>query len=100
MSELVVFGFLALSILAYGVTGGADFGVGILESLAPRAERSRIRSLGEHAIASQARAAAGCDRDWRRWPRPDRWTAPSSHAPLTARTQARARMTASAFCSS
>ena len=51
MSELVVFGFLALSILAYGVTGGADFGVGILESLAPRAERSRIRSLGEHAIA-------------------------------------------------
>ncbi len=51
MSELIVFGFLGLSIFAYGVTGGADFGVGILEAVLPRDQRARVRTLGEHAIA-------------------------------------------------
>lgn len=51
MSEAVVFFFLAASILAYTVTGGADFGVGIVERFAPKKERDELRRLAEKAIA-------------------------------------------------
>jgi cytochrome d ubiquinol oxidase subunit II len=42
---------LAVALWAYTVTGGADYGVGILESLSPRHERPRLRTLAEKAIA-------------------------------------------------
>lgn len=51
MSELVVISFLFLSLLAYVLCAGADFGVGILELLAPPARRAALRLAGERAIA-------------------------------------------------
>lgn len=51
MSETLVLAFLALSLLAYTLGGGADFGVGILELFAPKASTSHVRKIGEHAIA-------------------------------------------------
>jgi cytochrome bd ubiquinol oxidase subunit II len=51
MSEVVVFAFMAVSLVLYAVTGGADFGVGILELFASKQERHKIRQLGEHSIA-------------------------------------------------
>ncbi len=51
MSDTVVFFFLAASILAYTITGGADFGVGIVERFAPAKERDGLRRLAEKAIA-------------------------------------------------
>jgi len=51
MSEFIVTAFLVLSLLAYVVSGGADFGVGILELFAPRLERAALRRAGERAIA-------------------------------------------------
>lgn len=51
MAESFVTVMLAFSLWAYVVTGGADFGVGILECFAPRAERSQLRKAGERAIA-------------------------------------------------
>ncbi len=52
MSLFVVLAFLALSLLAYVLCGGADFGVGILElfSRTP-ARRQELRRTGERAIA-------------------------------------------------
>ena len=51
MSETIVFSFMALSLIIYAVTGGADYGVGILELCATKNERGKIRELGEHSIA-------------------------------------------------
>ena len=51
MSETLVFIFMAVSLIPYAITGGADFGVGILEFFSPRKERPRIRELGDRAIA-------------------------------------------------
>ena len=51
MSETIVFSFMALSLILYAVTGGADYGVGILELCATKNERGKIRELGEHSIA-------------------------------------------------
>ena len=51
MSESIVFFFLAASLVAYTITGGADFGVGIVERFAPKEERGRLRQLAEKAIA-------------------------------------------------
>ena len=51
MSESIVIAFLVLSLFAYIVSGGADFGVGILELTAPRRQRASLRKLGERAIA-------------------------------------------------
>ena len=42
---------LAISLWAYVVMGGADFGVGILELFASREERPALRKEGERAIA-------------------------------------------------
>jgi cytochrome d ubiquinol oxidase subunit II len=49
--EIVVFSFLALSIFAYGLTAGADFGVGIIEILLPKTEREKAQKLGERSLA-------------------------------------------------
>lgn len=46
-----VLAFLGLSLFAYCLTGGADFGVGIVETFSRREEQPRIRELGERAIA-------------------------------------------------
>ncbi len=51
MSEIVVTSFLVLSLFAYIVCGGADFGVGILELFAPASQRKALRRAGEKAIA-------------------------------------------------
>lgn len=51
MSEFIVLCVLALSLVAYVVTGGADFGAGILELLVPAAQRPRMREVGQRAIA-------------------------------------------------
>lgn len=51
MSASIVLLFFGLSLVLYVVTGGADFGVGILELFAPKTERESIRKMGEHAIA-------------------------------------------------
>lgn len=51
MSYWIVSGFLALSLVAYVLCAGADFGVGILELFVAKKERKEIRRLGEHAIA-------------------------------------------------
>lgn len=51
MSLGVVLAFLALSLFAYVVCGGADFGVGILEFFTPKTKRASVRKAGEHAIA-------------------------------------------------
>lgn len=42
---------LALALFAYTLTGGADFGVGIIEAFAPASEKTKIRALSEKAIA-------------------------------------------------
>lgn len=51
MSEFIVTFFLGLSLYAYVITGGADFGVGILEIFAKRGVRPAIRKAGDQAIA-------------------------------------------------
>ena len=51
MSETLVMAFLVSSLIAYVISGGADFGVGVLELFAPRARRRQLRELGQHAIA-------------------------------------------------
>lgn len=51
MSETIVFTFMAASLILYAITGGADFGVGILELFSTKSEREKIRELGEHSIA-------------------------------------------------
>ena len=47
----IVLVFLATSILAYTLSGGVDFGVGIIEAFAPKQERGPVRRLAEKAIA-------------------------------------------------
>jgi len=51
MSTIIVLGILGLSLFLYALTGGADFGVGILELCAKRPTRQAIRQAGERAIA-------------------------------------------------
>ena len=51
MSETIVTVFLALALLAYAVSGGADFGIGILELFASSEGRAAVRKAGERAIA-------------------------------------------------
>lgn len=51
MSYWIVLAFLAISLVAYVLCAGADFGVGILELFAARKDRKSIRNMGEHAIA-------------------------------------------------
>jgi len=51
MSETIILVFMALALILYAITGGADFGVGILEIFSPKQQRDKIRKLGEHAIA-------------------------------------------------
>jgi len=49
--EYFVLATLFVALVAYCVTGGADFGVGILEMLSEKSQRPRIRELSEKAIA-------------------------------------------------
>ena len=51
MSAILIMSILGFALFAYALTGGADFGVGILESFSPEEEQPRLRSLGEKAIA-------------------------------------------------
>ena len=50
MTEFFILSVLFVALVAYCVAGGADFGVGIIEMLSPKAERKRVRELSEHAI--------------------------------------------------
>jgi cytochrome d ubiquinol oxidase subunit II len=50
MTEFFILLVLFVALVAYCVAGGADFGVGIVEMLSPKAERKRVRELSEHAI--------------------------------------------------
>lgn len=50
-SEWIVTGFLGLSLIAYVISGGADFGVGILEWVSKSERRAEIRKAGERALA-------------------------------------------------
>ena len=50
MSESIVLFFLGASLCAYTLTGGADFGVGIVECFARSQDRQRLRKLSEAAI--------------------------------------------------
>ena len=51
MAEFFILGTIFVALAAYLLTGGADFGAGIVETFAPKSERRRIRELAEHAIA-------------------------------------------------
>lgn len=51
MSYWIVVVFFALSLVAYVLCAGADFGVGILELFVAKDQRKSIRKLAEHAIA-------------------------------------------------
>lgn len=51
MSFVVVIGFLFVALVAYTLFGGADFGAGLLETFAPKAERPALRKIGTRAIA-------------------------------------------------
>lgn len=51
VSYIIVIAFLFLSIVAYTVLGGADFGIGIIELLNPREKRQWLRKVGAKAIA-------------------------------------------------
>lgn len=51
MSFAIVVVFLFVALVAYTLFGGADFGAGLLETVAPRREREALRRIGTHAIA-------------------------------------------------
>ncbi len=51
LSALFVTVFLGLALILYVITGGADFGVGIVEMLATPDARPAVRRAGEKAIA-------------------------------------------------
>ena len=51
MSYVIVISFLFLALAAYTLLGGADFGVGLLETFAPARDRPHLRTVGTKAIA-------------------------------------------------
>ena len=51
MSWMIVIGVLFVALVLYTLLGGADFGVGIVERMAAREDRTKLRELGEKAIA-------------------------------------------------
>lgn len=51
MSFALAIIFLFVALVAYTLLGGADFGAGLLEAVAPKAEREHLRQVGTHAIA-------------------------------------------------
>lgn len=51
LSASIVLGTLAAALVLYVITGGADFGAGIVEMFEPRAGRARVRALAEKTLA-------------------------------------------------
>ncbi len=51
MTEYFVLATLFVALVVYCVTGGADFGVGVVEMLSPKDQRKSVRKLSEKAIA-------------------------------------------------